>query len=226
MFEYLMPMLVMPSYENTLLDQTCAGRRARQIATATARRALGHFRIRLQHGRRASQLPVPRLRRAGAGAQARARGGSGRRALRHGAGPDGVARSGLPESAAPGRRGRCSAPSASSRRSTTRRPGSRAGRTQGHRALLHGAPPGHELARARAYAPRPADAAALRVRPAVPGDPAAAAGTHPRTTCSSARPPRWPKRGSDLRRRNADPRLHAPTPRRPKCSCCRTAATT
>ena len=28
MFEYLMPLLVMPSYDDTLLDQTCAGRRA------------------------------------------------------------------------------------------------------------------------------------------------------------------------------------------------------
>ena len=31
MFEYLMPMLVMPSYENTLLDQTCKAAVARQI---------------------------------------------------------------------------------------------------------------------------------------------------------------------------------------------------
>jgi cyclic beta-1,2-glucan synthetase len=31
MFEYLMPMLVMPSYENTLLDQTCRGAVQRQI---------------------------------------------------------------------------------------------------------------------------------------------------------------------------------------------------
>jgi hypothetical protein len=32
MFEYLMPMLVMPSYEGTLLDQTCRAAVARQIA--------------------------------------------------------------------------------------------------------------------------------------------------------------------------------------------------
>jgi cellobiose phosphorylase len=32
MFEYLMPLLVMPTYENTLLDQTCAAAVARQIA--------------------------------------------------------------------------------------------------------------------------------------------------------------------------------------------------
>ena len=38
------------------------------------------------------------------------------------------------------------------------------------RALVHGASPGHEPAVAGAPAARPADAAALRVRPAVPGD--------------------------------------------------------
>ncbi len=32
MFEYLMPLLVMPTYDNTLLDQTCKGAVARQIA--------------------------------------------------------------------------------------------------------------------------------------------------------------------------------------------------
>ena len=31
MFEYLMPLLVMPTYENTLLDQTCRAAVARQI---------------------------------------------------------------------------------------------------------------------------------------------------------------------------------------------------
>ena len=31
MFEYLMPVLVMPSYENTLLDETCKGTVNRQI---------------------------------------------------------------------------------------------------------------------------------------------------------------------------------------------------
>jgi cyclic beta-1,2-glucan synthetase len=31
MFEYLMPLLVMPTYENTLLDQTCKAAVARQI---------------------------------------------------------------------------------------------------------------------------------------------------------------------------------------------------
>jgi cyclic beta-1,2-glucan synthetase len=37
MFEYLMPMLVMPSYENTLLDQTCQAAVHRQIGYGTQR---------------------------------------------------------------------------------------------------------------------------------------------------------------------------------------------
>ena len=37
MFEYLMPMLVMPSYENTLLDQTCKAAVARQIEYGSQR---------------------------------------------------------------------------------------------------------------------------------------------------------------------------------------------
>jgi len=37
MFEYLMPMLVMPSYEGTLLDQTCRAAVARQIAYGNQR---------------------------------------------------------------------------------------------------------------------------------------------------------------------------------------------
>ena len=44
------------------------------------------------------------------------------------------------------------------------------------RALVHGAPPGHEPAGSGLPAAGPADAAALRVRSAVPGDHAAAAG--------------------------------------------------
>ncbi len=37
MFEYLMPMLIMPSYENTLLERTCEAAVERQIAYATRR---------------------------------------------------------------------------------------------------------------------------------------------------------------------------------------------
>jgi cyclic beta-1,2-glucan synthetase len=49
MFEYLMPLLVMPTYEGTLLDQTCRAVVSRQIAYGeSTRRALGHLGMRLQ----------------------------------------------------------------------------------------------------------------------------------------------------------------------------------
>ena len=52
MFEYLMPLLVMPTYANTPARPDLGrGSVDRQIELGTARRALGHFGIRLQHGR-------------------------------------------------------------------------------------------------------------------------------------------------------------------------------
>src|SRR6185295_18837254 len=56
------------------------------------RRALGHVRIRLQHGRRRPQLSVPRLRRARPRAEAGTAGGRSGCALRLGARADGGAR--------------------------------------------------------------------------------------------------------------------------------------
>ena len=45
MFEYLMPLLVMPTYENTLLDQTCKAAVERRMRVwQETRRAVGHFR--------------------------------------------------------------------------------------------------------------------------------------------------------------------------------------
>ena len=74
MFEYLMPLLVMPTYENTLLDQTYQRRRrAADRLRAPARRSVGHVRVRLQRRRCARQLSISRVRRAGARAEARAR---------------------------------------------------------------------------------------------------------------------------------------------------------
>ena len=65
MFEYLMPPLIMPSFEQTLLDQTCRAAVRRQIDYGRERgRALGHLGVRLQRHRHRAQLPVPRLRRA------------------------------------------------------------------------------------------------------------------------------------------------------------------
>jgi cyclic beta-1,2-glucan synthetase len=97
MFEYLMPLLVMPTYERTLLDQTCRAAVARQIAYGKKRGVpwgiseSGYNAIDVH-----LQLPVPRLRRARPGAQARAGRGSGDCALCVGPGPDGGARAGVP----------------------------------------------------------------------------------------------------------------------------------
>jgi hypothetical protein len=44
MFEYLMPLLVMPTYDNTLLDQTCKAAVARQIEYGRQRGVPGAFR--------------------------------------------------------------------------------------------------------------------------------------------------------------------------------------
>ena len=76
MFEYLMPLLVMPTYENTLLDQTYrAAVDAADRVRPAARRAVGHLGIAATTRRRAAQLPVPRVRRAGPGLEARPRRG-------------------------------------------------------------------------------------------------------------------------------------------------------
>ena len=84
MFEYLMPLLVMPTYENTLLDQTCQAAVERQIEYGRQRGVpWGISESRLQHRRRQPQLPVPRVRRAGPGAEARPGRGPGHRAVRH-----------------------------------------------------------------------------------------------------------------------------------------------
>ena len=128
MFEYLMPLLVMPTYDNTLLDQTCSrGGRAPDRVREAARRAVGHLGMRLQHGRREPQLPVPRVRRAGSGVEARARRGPRRRALCVGAGADGRARGGVPRTCSGSPPTGSREDSACTRRSTTRPRGCRAG---------------------------------------------------------------------------------------------------
>ncbi len=104
-------------------DRQGGGGAADRVRRA-ARPALGHVGIRLQHGGRASQLPVPRLRRARPGAETRAGRGPGRRALCLGAGADGGAGGGLPEPATARRRRGGRRSSAFTRPSTTPRRGS------------------------------------------------------------------------------------------------------
>ncbi len=150
-------------------------RRAADRVRQAARGSLGHLGVRLQRGRREPQLPVPRVRRARPGAEARTRRGSRRGALRVGARADGGARGGVPQPAtARGRRARRKIRPLRGRRLHAGAPAARP--CQRRRALVHGAPPGHDPALALAPAARPADAEALRVGPAVQGDAAAAAG--------------------------------------------------
>ena len=88
MFEYLMPLLVMPNYENTLLDHTCKAAVQRQIEYGQLRGAVGHFRIGLQPHGRSTELPIPRFRCAGPGFETRTGRGLGDRSLRHCDGAD------------------------------------------------------------------------------------------------------------------------------------------
>jgi cyclic beta-1,2-glucan synthetase len=71
MFEYLMPLLVMPTYKDTLLDQTYAAVIDRHSRVwAAARRSMGDFRIGLQLDRCQIDLPISGLWRSGTGFQA------------------------------------------------------------------------------------------------------------------------------------------------------------
>ena len=98
MFEYLMPLLVMRSYPETLLDESCrmVGAAADRLRRA-ARRALGHLGVRLQRRRSARHLSVQGVRRARPRPEARARRRAGGRAVRHRARRDDRSR---PQSAA------------------------------------------------------------------------------------------------------------------------------
>jgi cyclic beta-1,2-glucan synthetase len=110
MFEYLMPLLVMPNYENTLLDHTCRAAVQQQIEYGRiAGRAVGHFRIGLQPHRRAPELPVPRLWRAGPGFETRTGGRPGDRAVRHRDGAHGRTAGRVRKPATAGGRGRTGA---------------------------------------------------------------------------------------------------------------------
>ena len=106
MFEYLMPALVMRSFPFTLLDQTYRGSVQRQIAFAGWRSCpLGHQRERLQPARPRPDLPVPELRGAGPGVEARPRRRPGGGSLRLAPGGDGGAGAGPgqpPPARAPG----------------------------------------------------------------------------------------------------------------------------
>ena len=111
LFEYLMPLLVMRSYPETLLDQSCRhGRPPADRLRRGARRALGHLGVGLQRRRSPRQLSVQGVRRPGPRPEARTRRRARRRALRDGARRDGrpaaARRATCDGSAAAGLRGR------------------------------------------------------------------------------------------------------------------------
>ena len=229
MFEYLMPLLVMPTYENTLLDQTYRAAVERQIEYGKQRgvpwgmseSGYNTVDVHLNYQYRAFGVP-------GSGPETRTGRRSGRRAVRVGACPDGRARGGVPQPATSCRgwagrqarlvRGdRLHAVAATSRRDERGRP------------VVHGAPPGDEPAR-----PSPIVLLARPMQKRFESDPLFQATLLllqeriPRATAvssecrrifpTSARPP--------AARRCRCACSRAPTPRSRKCSCCRTAAIT
>ena len=92
MFEYLMPLLVMPTYENTLLDQTYKAAVARQIEYGKKRGCHGAFQNRATTRSTFISTTSTSLWRARPGTQTRARRGSGHRPLCLGIGTHGRAR--------------------------------------------------------------------------------------------------------------------------------------
>ena len=89
LFEYLMPLLLMRSYPDTLLDESCRhGRSPPERLRRRSRRALGHFGVGVQPRRSTQQLPVQGVRDSRAGVETWL-GRRGRRgALRHRVSPD------------------------------------------------------------------------------------------------------------------------------------------
>ncbi len=179
MFEYLMPQLFLPSYENTLLEQACQAAVSRQIEYGRQRhvpwgisescynavdmnqvyqyRAFGVPGLGFKRGLADDLVIAPY-------ATALALTVVPREACRN-----------LQTLAAAA----FSAPTGSTRRSTTRRRALLPGHEPRRRTLLHGASPGDESAGHRACVARSAHAAPVHLRPAGPHHRIAAAGTHP-----------------------------------------------
>ena len=218
MFEYLMPLLVMPTFANTLLDQTAHAAVKRQIQYGNQRGVpWGISECGLQHGRRSAQLSVSRFRRAGPGLAAGTGGGPGHRAVRVGTRADDQASRGLqqPAKAGGGRLPR------TVRHVRVRRLHARALAARGDerdRALVHGPPSGHDVALARVSAARSADASAIRLGRAIPVDAPAAPGARaegPRAVLEQPRArglARGARGGRAARARPHDPR-HADSSR-------------
>ena len=176
MFEYLMPLLVMPDYRrHPARPQLQRGGPAANRIWAVARRPLGSFRIGLQPDRCEFELSIPGVRRPGFGLEAGIGRGSGHRPIRRGHGVDGRAAAGLRKPATDGARG----PGRRLRPLRSRRLHALApapGRNERHHPFLHGPPSGDEPAGAGESAAGPPDAAALHGLPRAQGDGIAVAG--------------------------------------------------
>jgi cyclic beta-1,2-glucan synthetase len=230
MFEYLMPQLIMPSYANTLLDQTCKAAVSRQIEYGRQRAVPWGISESCYNATDMHQVY-----------QYRAFGVPGL-GFKRGLGDDlviapyasALALTVMPREACRnlqtladqgflGAYGFYEAVDLHAHAGAARQ-------AARHRADVHGAPPGHEPAGLRACPARPADAAPLHVRPARAGDRIAAAGAgaeegrHPapaRGRSERRRPP--PQRGCRFdharvhRPEHADPRsspaVERPLPR-------------
>ena len=230
MFEYLMPLLVMPTYEHTLLDETYRAVVARQIEYGRQRgvpwgiseSCYNATDARGAYQYRAFGVPGLGFKRGLADDLVVAPYAS---ALALMVAP----RGGLPRIwkrlAADGYHGAFGLYEA-----IDFTPDARAARQEQRAApQLHGAPPGDEPAGAGVPAAEPAHAAPVPVRPAVQGDGAAAAGAHAqgRVPAAAARgrsQRRAPAAGQVPRRRCACSRRR--TRRFPRCTCCPTAAIT
>ena len=180
MFEYLMPLLVMRNYPGTLLDETYEAVIERQIALRRpARRALGHLRVGLQPAGSRRQLSIQSLRRTRSRPETGAGRRSRRRAVRHRARrAAGAGRSGPQSRALTGAKGWPVA-TATTRRSITRRSGSRRIRRRRGAADVHGPPSGHEPRGAGQSVEWLADAGQVPRRSQDPGVGAVASGARP-----------------------------------------------
>ena len=228
MFEYLMPLLVMPSYDGTLLDQTCKAAVKRQIEYGRHRGVpwgiseCGYNLLdsRLAYQYRAFGVPGLGLKRGLADDLVVAPYAS---ALALMVSP-GEACANLQRLAAEGFGGDLRLLRGDRLHAGAPAPGP----PERHRPFLHGAPPGDECSCRWRRCCSTADAGAIRLRPGVPGDGAAAAGADPargRVLPARRRPPRTPER----RRRPPTSRCArsaGPTRPPPKCSCSPTAAIT
>ncbi len=127
-----MPLLLMRSYPETLLDQTLPhGRAPAGRVRRRARRALGHLRVGLQPRRPPRHLPVQGVRRPRPRPEAGPRRRAGGGAVRDGAGGDGRSARWPRATCGAWRARGARAPTATTRRSTTRTGGRRAAADEG-----------------------------------------------------------------------------------------------